>query len=153
MVKVTLKYTLLGRLWNICQRPWRTVGRGRSYMQGNSLRCEIGNEWRTWVLDPLWSKWCRIIHYWVDSEVSAKSHEKRLATDGDICRGIPSDAKLELQTLKHNGLLLRQFLHVTGQTEFQIYVIETPLKYMASTMTIAHPWTELQAEEFPQMRN
>ena len=146
LVKVMLKYTLLGRLWSICQVPWRTVPCGRSYNQGNSLRCEIRNELRRWDLGWLWSKWCWNIHYWVDSEVYAKPHHERLAVDGATSRGISSDAKLE----SHDE---HEILHVSSQRDVEIYIIRSTLRYMPSTMTNGCLQTELRAGEFPQMRN
>ena len=94
-VKVMLKYTLLGRLWSVCQVLWRTVGCGRSYKQGNSLRWEITNISRSWDPARLWSKWHWNIHYWVASEVCAKPRDNRKFVDGATSTGIPSDAKLE----------------------------------------------------------
>ena len=149
VVKVMLKYMLVCQLWSICQVPWRSVGCKRSYSQGNSLRCEIRNAWRTWVLDRLWSKWHRHIHYCVTSEVYDNSHDERLAMHGATSRGIPSDAKFQLKIVKHNCMLQVQFLSVSGQTEFQIYIIGSTLNYMRSPMTIARTWMELQAGEFP----
>ena len=153
MVKVTLKYTLLGRLCSICQVPWRTVACRQSYKQGNFPKDEIKDDATSQVLVRLWSKWCWNIHYWVDSEVYAKYHDDRMSVDGVTSRGIPSDAKFHLQTLKHNCLLPGQFLHVSGQTEFQIYIIWSPLKYVPSTMTNGWLPRELQAGKFPQGRN
>ena len=66
--------------------------------------------------------------------------------DGATSRGIPSEAKLEMDD-EHD------ILHVYGQSDVEIYIIGSTLKYMPSTMTIARPWMELQAGEFPQMRN
>jgi hypothetical protein len=78
--------------------------------------------------------------------VFAKSHDERLAVDGAVSWGIPSDAKLKTT-------LEVQFLSVSGQSEVEIYIIGSTLKHMPSTMTIAHPSMEIYAGEFPQMRN
>jgi hypothetical protein len=69
-----------------------------------------------------------------------------LAVDEARLRGIPSDAKLRT-------CVKAEILHVFGQSEFDIYIIVPPLKYVPNPMTIAWPWMELQAEEFPKMRN
>jgi hypothetical protein len=145
-VKVTSKYTLLGRLWRVCKVTWWSHARRLSYGEGNSLRCEIRNSWRTWVLGPLWSKWHWNIHYRVTSEVYANFHDDRLSTNGDICRGIPP-------RLKSKTTLQAQFLHVSGQSNIEIYIIGSPLKGMPIPMMMARPWTELQARQFPQGRN
>ena len=146
MVKVTLKYTLLGRLWSMRQAPWQSQVRGRSYKHGNSLRCEIRNTRRSWDRGRLGSKWRWNIHYWVASEAYAKYHDDRLATDRDIHSGIPPRTKLKT-------MLQAQFLHVSGQSDVEIYIIGPPLKYMPSAMTIGWLWMELQPGEFPKMRN
>ena len=146
LVIVTSTYTLLRYLWSMCQLLWWSVSCGQSYKQGNSLRCEIENARRTWVLGRFWSKWHWNMHYWVASEVYANSHDEQLAVNGDIPRGIPWDAKLETQD-EH------EILHVSGQSDIERYIIGSTLKYMPRPMTICWTWTELQAEEFPQMRN
>ena len=94
----------------------------------------------------LWSKWRWNIPYWVTSEVYAKSHDDQLATDRATARGIPSDAKSETND-EH------EFLDISGQSNIQIYMIGSPLKYAPSPATIARPWTELQAVQFPQGRS
>jgi hypothetical protein len=146
MVKVTLKYTLLGRLWSRCNVPPKSIGCGRSYMQRNSPKDEITNACRTWDLVRLWSKWHWHIGYWVASEVNAKFHDERLAMHGDIWRGIPSDAKWRTYP---EG----EILHVFGQGDIDVYIIGWPLKYMPTPMTIRWLWTELRGGEFPQLRN
>jgi len=46
-----------------------------------------------------------------------------------------------------------EILVVSGQSDVEIYTIGSTLKYMSSTMTIAHPSMEIYAGEFPPMRN
>jgi hypothetical protein len=115
-------------------------------MQGNSLRCEIRNASRSWDLARSWSKWYWNIHYWVASKVCPKSHDERLATDGATARGIPPRTKLESYD-EH------EILHISGQSDVEIYIIRSTLKYVPSTMTNGWLRTEVQAGEFPQMRN
>ena len=153
MLKVTLKYTLLGRLWSICQVQWPSHIRRWRYMQGNSLRCEIKKKdsytelcARSAVLVRFWSKWHWNMHYFVTSEVYAKDYDDRLAADGATCRGISSDATLE----SHNE---GEILDIYGQSNIEIYIIGSLLKYAPNPATIARPWTELQAGQFPQGRN
>ena len=146
LVKPSFKYTLLRRLWNICYVPWRTVGCGWSYKQGNSPKDEIRIVRRTWDPARFWSKWHWNIHSWVASKVYAKYHDDRTSMDGATSRGIPSDAKLETDN-EHDTF------DVSGQSDVEIYIIGPPLKYMPIPITIPPPWTELQAGEFPHMRN
>jgi hypothetical protein len=63
-----------------------------------------------------------------------------------IARGIPSDTKLETHPEA-------EILHVSGQSEVEICIIGSPLKYAPSPATVAHPWTLLQGGQFSQMRN
>jgi hypothetical protein len=49
--------------------------------------------------------------------------------------------------------LQEQFLSVYGQSDIDIYIIGSPLIDVSLTVTIRWLWTELQAGEFPQMRN
>ena len=153
LVKVTLKYTWLGRLRSMRQAPRQSHVSGRSYKQGNSPKGEIRIVRRTCVLGRLRSKWCLNIHYWDTSEVYAKSHGDPLAMDGAIGRGIPYDAKLQLKIVKHHCLLQVQLSCVYGQSDVEIYLIGSPLKFMPSPMTIRWLRTELQTGEFPQMWN
>ena len=69
------------------------------------------------------------------SEVYDNSHDERLAMHGATSRGIPSDAKFQLKIVQYNCALQVQFLSVSGHTEFQIYIIGSPLKSMPSSMT------------------
>jgi hypothetical protein len=142
LVKVTLKYTLLGRIWSICQVPRRSISCGRSYTQGNSPRDEIKDDTTSPVVMRFWSKWHWHIHYWVASEVNANYRDDPLAVDGATHRGIPPGTKLKMT-------LQVQFLCVSGQSDIDIYIIGSPLKYMPTTATIHWLWTELQAGEFP----
>ena len=153
MVKVASKYTLLGRLWSIYQAPWRSHVPGRRYKLGNSLRCETIDTSRRWDPARFWSKWRWTIAYWVASQVYAKSHDERLAADWATSRRILSDVKFQLQTLKHHYVLQRQFLHVSDQTKFHIYIIGLTLKYMSNTMTNGWLRTEIYTGEFPKMWN
>jgi hypothetical protein len=146
MVKVKLKYTLLDRLWSICHVPWRTVGCRRSYKQGNLPKDESKDDAASPVLVRLWSKWSWNIHYWVDSEVYAKYHDERLPADRATSREIPPRTKLKT-------VLQVQFLCVYGQSDVEIYIIGSPLKYMPNSTMIHWLRTELDAGEFPKMRN
>ena len=93
-----------------------------------------------------WSNQVSNIRYCVASETFATYHDERLAADGATSRGIPPRTKLESYD-EH------EILPVSGQSDIEIYILGSLLKYMPSTMTIARPWMELQAGEFPQMRN
>ena len=66
--------------------------------------------------------------------------------DGATSRGIPSDAKLESND---EG----EILHVSGQCDIEIYIIGSTPMYSPSPATIARPWTDLQAVQFPQGRS
>jgi hypothetical protein len=125
---------------------WRSVGCCRSYKQGNSLRCEITDASRRWDPARFWLKWHWDIHYWVVSEVYAKSHDERLTTDGDTSRWIPSDAKWQTH-------LKAEIPHVFGQSDTDTYISGSTLKYMPSAMTNGWLYTEIYAGEFPKMRN
>jgi hypothetical protein len=50
-------------------------------------------------------------------------------------------------------MLQVQFLCVYGQSEVEIYIIGSTLKYIPSTRAIHSLWVELDAGEFPKMRN
>jgi hypothetical protein len=145
-VKVMLKYTLSGRLWSMRQAPRQSHVSGRSYKQGNSPKDEIKDDAASPVLVRLWSKWSWNIHYWVDSEVYAKYHDERLPADRATSREIPPRTKLKT-------VLQVQFLCVYGQSDVEIYIIGSPLKYMPNSTMIHWLRTELDAGEFPKMRN
>ena len=66
--------------------------------------------------------------------------------DGATSRGIPSDAKLESND---EG----EILHVSGQSDIEIYMIGSTPMYMPSPMINGWPRTELQRGEFPQRQN
>ena len=143
LVKVTLAYTLLGPIWYLCQVLWRSIGCGRSYIQANSPKDEITNAYQKWDLVRFWSKWHWNIHYWDPSEVYAKYHNDPLAVGGATRRGIPPGTKLKTT-------LQVQFLSVSSQSDVDVYIIGSSLKYMPSPMTNGWLWTDLQAGEFPQ---
>jgi hypothetical protein len=50
-------------------------------------------------------------------------------------------------------MLRVQYLCGSGQSNFEIYVIGSTLKYVPTPMTSGWLRMELQAREFPQMRN
>jgi hypothetical protein len=83
---------------------------------------------------------------WGPSEVYSNCRDNRFDVDGSTARGIPSDAKLE----SHNE---GEILDIFGQSDIEIYIIRSPLKYVPSLATMASLWTELHIGEFPHMRN
>jgi hypothetical protein len=69
-----------------------------------------------------------------------------MSVDGATRREMPSDVKIRTRPEAEN-------LRVSGQSDVDIYIIETHLKYIPSTTTIHSLWVELDAGEFPKMRN
>jgi hypothetical protein len=78
--------------------------------------------------------------------VYAKSHDDPLAADGATSTGIPPRTKLKTHT-EH------EMQHASGQSDIEIYIFGMHLKYIPSTTTIHWLWAELDAGEFPKMRN
>jgi hypothetical protein len=65
---------------------------------------------------------------------------------GFRCKGVFS--KTELRTA-----LQVKFPCVSGQSDFDIYIIESLLKHIPTLATIAQLEMDLQAGEFPQIEN
>jgi hypothetical protein len=64
--------------------------------------------------------------------------------DGATARGIPSEA--ELETRDEGEIWVDH-----GQSDVEIYIIGSPVKYMLNPMTNVCLQTEIYAREFPKM--
>ena len=85
------------------------------------------------------------MHYWVPCELHANYDDDRTSVDGDICWGIPSDAKSETSD---EGEIQVGY----GQSDVEIYIIGSTLKSVPSPMMNGWLRTKIYAGEFSQMR-
>ena len=69
-----------------------------------------------------------------------------MSVDGATRKEMPSDVKIRTLPEAEN-------LRVSGQSDVDVYIIETPLMHIPSTATIHWLREELHSGEFPHRRN